>query len=198
MRSGSARSPSARRISICVPGADAAACCCCLRIGMHSTWKRARLETLRRPLAFMALAALGVALVVPCAGMGRLSLASVVGVTARALVVTVGALSSRCSGCGVASAFPRRARHVHRALRCRHVRAGRGRNSAYKIEKDIALQPGQSSKLRDYRFEFVSTRNVPGPNYAGDRVAKSAYARRTHDRDVCIRRSACIVSSRSR
>jgi cytochrome c-type biogenesis protein CcmF len=35
----------------------------------------------------------------------------------------------------------------------------------YRIEKDIALKPGQSVELQGYKFEFMSTRPVSGPNY---------------------------------
>jgi len=36
---------------------------------------------------------------------------------------------------------------------------------SYKIEKDIALAPGQSVEMHGYDFKFVSSRAVPGPNY---------------------------------
>jgi len=35
----------------------------------------------------------------------------------------------------------------------------------YRIEKDIALQPGQTAELQGYTFDFRSTRPVTGPNY---------------------------------
>jgi cytochrome c-type biogenesis protein CcmF len=35
----------------------------------------------------------------------------------------------------------------------------------YRIEKDIALQPGQSVEMQGYKFDFRSTRPVEGPNY---------------------------------
>ena len=35
----------------------------------------------------------------------------------------------------------------------------------YRIEKDIALKPGQSVELQGYTFDFTSTRPVQGPNY---------------------------------
>ena len=47
----------------------------------------------------------------------------------------------------------------------------------YRIEKDIALQPGQSVELQGYLFDFRSTRPVTGPNYdaiEADRTKVSA------------------------
>jgi cytochrome c-type biogenesis protein CcmF len=35
----------------------------------------------------------------------------------------------------------------------------------YKIEKDIALRPGESVELKGYKFNFKTTRTVEGPNY---------------------------------
>jgi cytochrome c-type biogenesis protein CcmF len=36
---------------------------------------------------------------------------------------------------------------------------------SYKIEKDIALAPGQTVALHGYDFTYKSSRQVPGPNY---------------------------------
>ena len=38
--------------------------------------------------------------------------------------------------------------------------------SAFSIERDIGLQPGESEQIAGYRFEFRGTRNVEGPNYS--------------------------------
>jgi len=35
----------------------------------------------------------------------------------------------------------------------------------YRIEKDIALMPGQSVEMQGYQFAFVGARPVAGPNY---------------------------------
>lgn len=36
----------------------------------------------------------------------------------------------------------------------------------YRIEKDIALKPGESIEMQGYRFDFKGTRQVQGPNFA--------------------------------
>jgi cytochrome c-type biogenesis protein CcmF len=36
---------------------------------------------------------------------------------------------------------------------------------SYRIEKDVALKPGESVELKGYKFDFRSTREVEGPNY---------------------------------
>ena len=40
----------------------------------------------------------------------------------------------------------------------------------YKIEKDIALRPGETVELQGYTFDFNSTRPVDGPELRRDRV----------------------------
>ena len=37
---------------------------------------------------------------------------------------------------------------------------------AYKIEKDVALKPGQSVQIAGYTFDFRGVHNVEGPNYS--------------------------------
>ena len=37
--------------------------------------------------------------------------------------------------------------------------------SAYNVERDLKMEPGQSVEIAGYRFSFAGTRVVPGPNY---------------------------------
>ena len=37
--------------------------------------------------------------------------------------------------------------------------------SAFSIERDISLQPGDSQEIAGYTFTFRSVSDVPGPNY---------------------------------
>ena len=38
--------------------------------------------------------------------------------------------------------------------------------SAFNVEEDIALRPGQTVEVADYSFELREIRDVQGPNYA--------------------------------
>jgi cytochrome c-type biogenesis protein CcmF len=37
--------------------------------------------------------------------------------------------------------------------------------SAYKVEKDLSLAPGEKAQIADYSFEYMGARPVAGPNY---------------------------------
>jgi cytochrome c-type biogenesis protein CcmF len=41
---------------------------------------------------------------------------------------------------------------------------------SYRIEKDFALQPGQSVQMQDYTFHFDSTKHITGPNYDAEQA----------------------------
>jgi cytochrome c biogenesis factor len=58
-----------------------------------------------------------------------------------------------------------RRRHDGRAHRRGPVRIGVTVTQSYRIEKDIALRPGESFELKGYKFSFDSTKMVAGPNY---------------------------------
>ena len=136
-----------------------------LAIGMHAGWKKARLQPLKRPLTLIALVAVASALVVPALAWGSFHWLTVVGVAAAALVI-LSALYEPFD----------RLRHRQRipasvlGMCLAHLGVGLFTlgvtvTQSYRIEKDIALSPGERFELRDYTFEFVSTRPVQGPNY---------------------------------
>jgi len=136
-----------------------------LAIGMHAGWKKGRLQPLKRPLTLIALIAVASALVVPALAWGSFHWLTVVGVAAAALVI-LSALYEPFD----------RLRHRQRipasvlGMCLAHLGVGLFTlgvtvTQSYRIEKDIALSPGERFELRDYTFEFVSTRPVQGPNY---------------------------------
>jgi len=136
-----------------------------LAIGMHAGWKKGRLQPLKRPLTLIALIAVASALVVPALAWGSFHWLTVVGVAAAALVI-LSALYEPFD----------RLRHRQRipasvlGMCIAHLGVGLFTlgvtvTQSYRIEKDIALSPGERFELRDYTFEFVSTRPVQGPNY---------------------------------
>ena len=136
-----------------------------LAIGMHAGWKKGRLQPLKRPLTLIALIAVASALVVPALAWGSFHWLTVVGVAAAGLVI-LSALYEPFD----------RLRHRQRipasvlGMCLAHLGVGLFTlgvtvTQSYRIEKDIALSPGERFELRDYTFEFVSTRPVQGPNY---------------------------------
>ena len=136
-----------------------------LGIGMHAGWKKARLAPLKRPLTIIALVAAGAAVIVPALAWGGFHWLTAVGVAAAGFVI-LSALYEPVD----------RLRHRQRipasvlGMCIAHLGVGLLTlgvtvTQTYRIEKDIALSPGQRFELRDYTFEFVSTRPVQGPNY---------------------------------
>ena len=136
-----------------------------LAVGMHAGWKKARLQPLKRPLTIMALVALVAALVVPALAWGDFHWLTVVGVTAAVLVI-LSALYEPYNRLRHRQRIPRAVLGMCIAhLGVGLLTLGVAVTQTYRIEKDIALSPGERFKLRDYTFEFVSTRPVQGPNY---------------------------------
>ena len=136
-----------------------------LGIGMHASWKKARLEPLKRPLTILALVAAAAAAIVPVLAWGGFHWLTAVGVAAAGFVI-LSALYEPVD----------RLRHRQRipasvlGMCVAHLGVGLLTlgvtvTQTYRIEKDIALSPGERFELRDYTFEFVSTRPVQGPNY---------------------------------
>ena len=136
-----------------------------LGVGMHAGWKKARLEPLKRPLTIIALVAAAAAAIVPVLAWGGFHWLTAVGVAAAGFVI-LSALYEPVD----------RLRHRQRipasvlGMCVAHLGVGLLTlgvtvTQTYRIEKDIALSPGERFELRDYTFEFVSTRPVQGPNY---------------------------------
>ena len=136
-----------------------------LGIGMHAAWKKGKLEDMKRPLVIMFAVALALGLALPPLAYGAFHLSTVVGLTAGIWVI----LSS------LYEPFQRlrRKQSLSRSvvgMTVAHIGVGVFAIGVtvvqtYRIEKDIALQPGQSVELQGYTFDFRSTRPVQGPNY---------------------------------
>ena len=136
-----------------------------LAVGMHTGWKKARLAPFKRPLLIMAAIAVVMALVVPTLAWGSFHWLTVVGVTAAAFAI-LSALYEPFDRLRKRQRVPASVLGMCLAhLGVGLLTLGVGVTQTYKIEKDIALAPGDSFELRDYTFEFVSTRPVDGPNY---------------------------------
>jgi cytochrome c-type biogenesis protein CcmF len=134
-------------------------------VGMHATWKQARLGWLKR--RFIVLAALGglFAVVLPLIAYGTLRVLTVVGFAAAFFIM------------GSALMQPidrlRRRQPLTRAVlgMCiAHFGVGlftigvTGAQS-YTVEKDVALAVGEATTIAGYEFRFLGTHPVLGPNW---------------------------------
>jgi cytochrome c-type biogenesis protein CcmF len=136
-----------------------------LAIGMHAGWKKARFEDMKTPLLMMLAASALFGVVVTAAAYGNFNVMSAIGLTAGAWVILSSlygpvqrlrnkqALSRGIVGMSLA--------HIGVGLFAIGVTV----TQTYKIEKDIALKPGESITLNGYEFQFHGTRSVDGPNY---------------------------------
>jgi len=136
-----------------------------LAIGMHAGWRRGTLTvSLRLLLALLAVGAL-IALTVQLGGFGALHPLGLVGlafgfwIMASSLIEPVRrwrnhqSLSAAVLGMSIA--------HLGVGL----FAIGASGVESYKIEKDIAMKPGDHYVAAGYDFHFISAAEVPGPNY---------------------------------
>jgi cytochrome c-type biogenesis protein CcmF len=136
-----------------------------MAVGMHAAWKKGKLEDLKRPLVVMFLVALALGLIIPPVAYGAFHVSTVIGLTAGIWVILSAlyepwqrlrnkqSLSRSVIGMTIA--------HIGVGVFAIGVTV----TQTYRIEKDIALRPGQSLELQGYTFNFMSTRPVSGPNY---------------------------------
>ncbi len=135
-------------------------------IGMHAGWKRGQLATAGRRLLWLAAVALAAAIVLVAAIWGgirplaTLGLALGLWVMASAFLVPLDRLRAR-------------ARLPAALLGMSLAHFGLGLTTfgitgveSFRIERDIALAPGESAELAGYQFRLVGLRSgVRGPNY---------------------------------
>ena len=58
--------------------------------------------------------------------------------------------------------------------------------SQYRIERDLRMAPGDAAVLAGYRFEFVETRRLRGPNYRADGAYFRIYRANTARGDTAV------------
>jgi cytochrome c-type biogenesis protein CcmF len=136
-----------------------------MAVGMHAAWKKGKLGDLKRPLVVLFIVSLALGLIIPPVAYGAFHLSTVVGLTAGIWVILSAlfepwqrlrskqSLSRGVVGMTIA--------HIGVGVFAIGVTV----TQTYRVEKDIALKPGQSVELQGYTFAFKSTRPVQGPNY---------------------------------
>jgi cytochrome c-type biogenesis protein CcmF len=136
-----------------------------MAVGMHTVWKKSKLDDIKRPLAILFVVALAIGLVVPPMAYGAFHLSTVVGLTAGAWVI-LSSLYEPFQRLRKRQSLPRSVVGMTIA----HIGVGVFAigvtvTQTYRIEKDIALRPGETVELQGYTFAFNSTRPVKGPNF---------------------------------
>jgi len=136
-----------------------------MAVGMHSLWKKGKLEDVKRRLVVLGIVSLALGLLIPPLAYGSFHVMTVIGLTAGIWVILSSlsepwqrlrskqSLSLGVLGMTIA--------HIGVGVFAIGVTV----TQTYRIEKDIALKPGQTAELQGYTFEFRSTRPVAGPNY---------------------------------
>jgi len=141
-------------------------------VGPLARWKQANLKELAMRLRWYFLASIALALISLAVTVGLHSVMVVVGISLALWVAftTIEGLRARIRSknnlaTGIRSTplsfYGMTAAHLGVAV----FAVGVTLTSAYSVEKDIKLLPGQSYTLGGYEFRLDGVRNVPGPNY---------------------------------
>jgi cytochrome c-type biogenesis protein CcmF len=157
-----------------------------IAVGMHTAWRTQQATPLVRRLRIPALLALVAGILVPLLFYDHSSVLTIVGVIAALWIALAAALPVIQSW----RRKPGTPAITRAALGMSVAHFGVGVFvlgitivSAYTIEADISLRPGEQTTVAGYSFELRGLRNVDGPNY------------RAIEGDVEIRRNGNFVST---
>ncbi|HEX6572876.1 MAG TPA: heme lyase CcmF/NrfE family subunit [Steroidobacteraceae bacterium] len=136
-----------------------------LGVGMHSMWKHGKIAEKRMPLLVMLGVGAVLGVLIPLLAYGGFHPMASVGVAAG-LWVILSALYEPAQRLRKKQSLPRglvgmTVAHIGVGL----FAIGVTITQSYRIEKDFALQPGESIEMQGYTFHFDSTQQVAGPNY---------------------------------
>ncbi|MDH3621307.1 MAG: heme lyase CcmF/NrfE family subunit [Gammaproteobacteria bacterium] len=139
-----------------------------LGMGMHTAWRTQKADTWWRLLRIPAIVALVLGVLIPLFVYGRVSILLVVGCAAAAWIVIsslIQPLRSLWREKGAAgitrSALGMCVAHFGMGLFVLGVTVV----SAFGVESDRALQPGDSIEVAGYEFHMIGLENVQGPNF---------------------------------
>ncbi|MBU2677775.1 MAG: heme lyase CcmF/NrfE family subunit [Gammaproteobacteria bacterium] len=140
-----------------------------LGVGMHTAWRKQDAKPWVALLRIPAIAAILLGIVLPLMFYGRTSVLLAVGVSAAlwiivtSLIHPVRSILRKGGSAGITrSALGMSVAHLGMGLFVLGVTI----TSAFNVESDRALTPGQSIDVGGYDFEMVELRNVQGPNYS--------------------------------
>jgi cytochrome c-type biogenesis protein CcmF len=136
-----------------------------LGIGMHSTWKRGRLQPMRNRLLGVAAVALVIALVAGAANYGEIRPMATIGfvlalwVMGSSLMIPLARLRAGLALPGAVLGMA--VAHFGVGL----VTLGITGVQSFKVEQDVALAVGDAATIAGYEFRLTAMRDVPGPNF---------------------------------
>jgi cytochrome c-type biogenesis protein CcmF len=140
-----------------------------LGVGMHTAWRTQDKSSWFALLRIPAIVAILLGVVLPLMFYGRTSLLLAVGfsatlwIIATSLIQPIRSLRRKAGTAGITrSALGMSVAHLGMGLFVLGVTV----TSAFNIESDRALTPGESIEVGAYDFEMLELRNVEGPNYS--------------------------------
>jgi cytochrome c-type biogenesis protein CcmF len=138
-------------------------------LGMHAAWKRAAWSQLSRKLRWSAIGALVLGVAVPLFVYGRVGLLLVLGAGAAFWVMVASLIEPGrwIIRRKTLRGYPRSLLGMSVAhLGVGVFTLGVCVTSAFSIELDVAMGPGDTREMAGYTFEFRGTRDTEGPNYS--------------------------------
>jgi cytochrome c-type biogenesis protein CcmF len=143
-------------------------------VGPLARWKQSRVGELAHRLRFVLLAGLAVGLVVPLvvAGTNRILVAAGITLgawTAISAVMNFIAYIRRQPARSMAKSLITVPRGVY-GMTCAHLGVGVfivgvTFTSAFEVERELAMAPGDTAELAGYKFRFFGAGDIAGPNY---------------------------------
>jgi cytochrome c-type biogenesis protein CcmF len=136
-----------------------------LAIGMHSVWKQGKLGEKKTALLAMLGVATVLGVLIPIVAYGGFHIMASIGLAAG-LWVILSALYEPFQRLRAGHSLSRGVLGMTVA----HIGVGMFAigvtiTQSYRIEKDFALQPGESVEMQGYKFHFDSIEHVTGPNW---------------------------------
>jgi len=136
-----------------------------LAIGMHSAWRRGKLDVGAQPLVWLLAAAALVSVAIQGLAFGSFHWVGLIGFTFGFWIIFSALLDPirrwrrglKFTGAFLGMAI------AHAGVGMFAI--GASGVESYKIEKDVALKPGGSFAIAGYDFRFVTAADVRGPNY---------------------------------
>jgi cytochrome c-type biogenesis protein CcmF len=136
-----------------------------LGLGMHASWKRARLQNVQRPLLVAFVVALAAAIFLAAFVFGAFKVLAVIGFT-LALWLMYSAVREPIARLRAGHTLPAAILGMSIAhFGVGVFTLGVTGVEAFKITEDLVMKAGDRVAVGDYRFAFIGTRPVQGPNY---------------------------------
>jgi cytochrome c-type biogenesis protein CcmF len=148
-------------------------------VGPFARWKQSRLGELAQRLRIVLIAGVAVGLLAPLIVAGRNTILVAVGITLgawaalSAIVNLAGFIRRQRAHRSAAKALKGIPRAIY-GMTCAHLGVGVfivgvTFTSAFEVERELRMAPGDMVELAGYKFEFHGAREAEGPNYVAER-----------------------------